>query len=66
MLKQKNDELEWLEYELLADCPEVDFRVFLKHGGCSRGVFGSLNFGLSMGDLPESVSANVEKIKGLV
>lgn len=66
MLKRKKNGLEWLEYELLAECPEVDFRVFLRHGGCSQGVFDSLNFGLTMGDLPESVAVNFEKIKNLL
>ncbi len=51
-------ELQWLEFELLQEFPELKHAIFLRHGGVSTGVFGSLNFGVMQGDDPLLVAEN--------
>lgn len=63
MLRHKHNEIEWLTYELLADCKHIDHRVFLRHGGSSQAPYDSLNFGTNVGDDPKHVSANYEKAR---
>lgn len=43
MIRKNNGKLEWLEFELLADIPEITHGVFLRHGGVSEEPFASLN-----------------------
>jgi YfiH family protein len=63
MLRKKDQGLEWLEFEILADQPKLKHAVFLKHGGVSVGNFASLNLGGGTGDDPEHIAQNREKIK---
>lgn len=53
--KQK---LEWLEYDLLKDHPDIVGRTFLRHGGTSLGAFASLNMSEAVGDHPDCVKVN--------
>lgn len=63
MVQRKNKEqLQWLEFDLLAGIPGLVHGVFLRHGGVSGGCYGSLNVGVSSDDLPGSVAANRGKI----
>ncbi|MEC7839353.1 MAG: peptidoglycan editing factor PgeF [Chlamydiota bacterium] len=62
MLKKNDGDIEWLEFELLSQEKGLEHRVYLKHGGCSRGKYASLNFSMSVGDNPSDVKASMEKI----
>lgn len=66
MIFKENGNLQWLEFELLADCKNIDHRVFLRHGGVSSGTYGSLNFLGGKGDHPSNVEANFSLIKTLI
>lgn len=63
MQRRKQDDLEWLEYDLLADIPSLQHAVFLRHGGCSEGPYTSLNTAFHVGDNHEHVRKNIDKIK---
>lgn len=52
------DKIEWLEYDLLKNFPQLSHGVFLRHGGTSEGSFASLNASDSVGDHPDNVKAN--------
>ena len=62
MIRRKKKEIEWLEFELLADEPGLVHGVFLRHGGVSKGAFGSLNAGGGSGDSVEHVQENRRRI----
>lgn len=47
MLRRENEGISWLEFELLADVPDLVHGVFLRHGGVSQGPYKSLNVGRS-------------------
>jgi polyphenol oxidase len=63
MLRKEKENIVWMEFELLQDIPQLIHAVFLRHGGVSRGAFSSLNVGLSVGDDPQCVFHNREKIR---
>jgi polyphenol oxidase len=65
MIRIEQNNTQWLEFELLAECPEVMHGVFTRHGGCSKGHLAGLNLNPAdkAGDNPENVTANLEKIK---
>lgn len=62
MQRKKWNQLEWLEFDLLSEFSKVKHAVFLRHGGCSQGIYANLNAGLHVGDHPEHVAANLERI----
>lgn len=61
MLRKVQEGVHWLEFELLADFPRLKHGVFLRHGGCSQGLFESFNLNFNLGDRVEHVEANLEK-----
>lgn len=61
MLHRQCQGVQWLEFELLADCPVVH-GCLMRHGGISTGVLNSLNLGRKVGDAPENVKANHLKV----
>ena len=63
MKRKKKGEVEWLEFELFSEIPELVHGVFLRHGGISEGPFASLNVGGGTGDEPEKIVANRELIR---
>jgi len=63
MLRKKKDEVEWLEFELLSELPELFHAIFLRHGGISTGTFSSLNAGSRADDYHDAVKRNMEKIR---
>ena len=63
MLRKKRGSLEWLEFELLQQFPEVKHAVFLRHGGVSEGPYSSLNVGGATGDDESLINLNRAKIK---
>ncbi len=58
MRRKHKDGIHWLEFELLADIPNLVHGVLLRHGGVSQGPFASLNIGGGTGDNPEHVQEN--------
>lgn len=56
-------ELSWVEYDLLKDHPNIEARTFQRHGGISEKNFFSLNLSNKVGDHPDSVKVNVQKVK---
>lgn len=66
MLRKKRGSLEWLEFELLQQFPEVRHAVFLRHGGVSEGHYSSLNVGGGTGDDENLINLNRSKIKKLL
>ncbi len=62
MIRKKRGELEWLEFDLLADIPGLAHAVFLRHGGVSEGPYRSLNIGGKTGDDPNKVTENRRRI----
>lgn len=64
MQRQKYNELEWLEFDLLSDIPRIKHAIFLRHGGLSKGPYNSLNTCLYVGDEKEDVQSNLKQIKG--
>lgn len=62
MIRIQRNGLQWLEFELLANFPEVTHAVLTRHGGYSQGIHSSLNLGTRVGDNPEHISANFQKV----
>lgn len=62
MIRKNNGPIEWLEFELLSQIPDISHGVFLRHGGVSQDTFGSLNALRGIGD-DENVSINRERIR---
>lgn len=58
MLRREKNGIEWLEFELLQDFPDLVHGVFLRHGGVSQGHFSSLNMGENTGDDGHHVQEN--------
>ena len=58
MIRKQKGELQWLEFELLQEFSHLKHALFLRHGGVSKGAFGSLNFGVMSGDDLASVAEN--------
>lgn len=66
MLRKKDQGVEWLEFELLADQPRLKHALFLRHGGCSENPYDSLNVGGGSGDNPHAIARNRKKIGRLL
>lgn len=62
MNRKKKDNIEWLEFELLSEYPELVHGIFLRQGGFSQAPFHSLNVSQGLGDDPTAVARNQEKI----
>ncbi len=63
MLRKKRGSLEWLEFDLFQEFPDVKHAVFLRHGGVSEGPFSSLNAGGGTGDDENNIELNRTKIR---
>jgi len=62
-MKVKNlGKLQWLEFDLLAECSHIQHGVFLRHGGESQGAFGTLNVSFTVGDDISTVQNNRDLI----
>jgi YfiH family protein len=55
--------LNWLEYDLLSDCPNVKHGTFLRSGGHSSGDYSGLNLAYGIGDREQDVANNIETLK---
>lgn len=65
MLRKELEGIQWLEFELLAEHPNIKHGIFLRHGGVSEGIYSSLNLGLNTEDSAASVKLNLDKIQNL-
>ncbi len=63
MQRLQNNQIHWLEFELLSDIPKIKHGVFLREGGHSQGAFQGLNTSYLVGDDDNHVSANLAQIK---
>ena len=62
MIRKKQGEIEWLEFELFANKP-IKHAVFLRKGGVSLDSFHSLNTIFETGDDPQNVEENLKRIQ---
>lgn len=60
MIKHEVDGVSWLTFELLADLPHIDFRVYQRHGGFSTTPVTGLNFRTSADIPPSEMRANFQ------
>lgn len=58
MIRKKWGDIEWLEFELLQEFPQLKHGVFLRHGGVSSGSFSTLNVGMHRDDNSENTLKN--------
>jgi len=63
MQRHKDEQMEWLEFDLLSDIPKLKHALFLRHGGCSEGPYKSLNVDYYVGDEEAHVTENLRRIK---
>ena len=61
-MENEKRKLEWLEFNLLKPYQHVIHGVFARHGGVSVGNYASLNVSDGVGDHPDSVKVNRERI----
>ncbi len=62
MIRKKDKEIEWLEFEQLQGIPSLQHGIFLRHGGVSSEAFESLNVGGGTGDDHTCVEENRRRI----
>lgn len=63
MLRKHKDGIDYLEFHLLQNIPNLSHGVLLRKGGVSPSPYDSLNFVISTGDTLENVSANYKKVQ---
>jgi len=64
-IKEKNG-IKWLSFDLLASCKELKHAVFLRHGGCSKAPYDSLNFSYHVEDDKEAVDSNYKRAQEIL
>jgi hypothetical protein len=65
VIRKKQGEMQWLEFEQLQEFSNLKHAIFLCHGGVSLKPFQSLNAGGSTGDDPVHVEENRRRILSL-
>lgn len=59
--------IEYLKFKALEMFKDkIDLKVFLKHGGVSKGIYDSLNVRIAGSDLKENVFENVKRIANVL
>ncbi len=56
------ENLSWLEFDRLEPYPQIVHGVFSRKGGVSEGAYASLNTSMSVGDHPDKVKENRNRI----
>lgn len=64
-IKQKNG-IRWLEFDLLANIPNLKHGIFLRSGGFSQDPYASLNLGETYGDNLDHVKANQKAVSDIL
>lgn len=59
----EKENLQWLEFDLLAEHTHITGVTFLRHGGVSKGHFSTLNLSDYVGDDPTLVKINKETVR---
>jgi polyphenol oxidase len=62
LIRKQNAHIQWLEFELLAEIPNLVHGVFLRRGGVSQDAYASLNVCRTTKDIPEHVEENRRRI----
>ncbi|MBN1914281.1 MAG: peptidoglycan editing factor PgeF [Parachlamydiales bacterium] len=62
----EKEKLQWLEFDLLTNIPNLFSASFLRHGGVSEGAFASLNVSDKVGDHHENVKVNRDLVRQVV
>lgn len=62
MIRKQHGAIQWLEFELFVQFPKLQHGVFLRHGGVSTGTYESLNCGYGVGDSPDNVKINLDRV----
>lgn len=60
------DKVEWLEYDIFSPYSQIKQATFLRHGGVSPSPFASLNVGKDVGDNPDHVKVNRERVRDII
>jgi len=63
MIRKHKDGIDYLEFHLLQNIPNLTHGVLLRNGGVSPPPYDSLNFVISNGDRVENVRANYQKVQ---
>jgi hypothetical protein len=63
MLRHAENGIEWLTFELFAECKELKHGILLRKGGHSQKNFASLNLSFSVGDNNSHVQQNLQKVQ---
>ncbi len=66
MLRNKRESVEWLEFEIFQEFPQISHAIFLRHGGISQAPFHELNVGGGTGDDLHHINANRALLKKLL
>ncbi len=66
MIRKNQGAVEWLEFELLKNCPGIVHGSFLRHGGVSGGPYSSLNSGGGTEDAPENIRENKKRMEDVL
>jgi hypothetical protein len=56
-------DIQWLEYDIFKNFPQIFSATFLRHGGISVDNFFSLNIADAVGDHPDAVKVNRELLR---
>jgi polyphenol oxidase len=65
MLRNKRESIEWLEFEIFQDFPQIAHAIFLRHGGVSPAPYHELNLG-GAGDDQHHIHVNRSRIKKIM
>lgn len=66
MIRKEINGIHLLEFELFAQFPKLQAVVVLRHGGASLNEFHSLNLSYTVGDDPEIVKSNEDKLMSVL
>jgi YfiH family protein len=66
MLRNKRGSIEWLEFEIFQDFPQIAHAIFLRHGGVSQAPYHTLNMGGGTGDNPQHIQLNRSLIREIM
>ena len=66
MLRNKRESIEWLEFEIFQEFPQIAHAIFLRHGGVSLTPYHTLNVGGGTGDDKEHIQVNRSRIQKIM
>lgn len=62
-MENDKKKISWIEYDLLKPFTHLIHRTFLRDGGTSEGAFAALNLADGIGDHPDCVKENRERVR---